>query len=72
MCVTCGCGRYEDSHGDERNVTVASLQRAADASNQTLRDVLQATVEGCARMLADESPSHQSGGQAVNERLRPD
>jgi hypothetical protein len=72
MCVSCGCGRYEDSHDDERNVTVASLQRAADASNRTLQDVLQSTIEGCARMLASEPPTHQSAGQAVRERLRPD
>jgi hypothetical protein len=72
MCVSCGCGRYEESHDDERNVTVASLQAAADASNRTLRDVLQSTIEGCARMLADGPPSHQSASQAVQERLRPD
>ena len=72
MCVSCGCGRYEESHGDERNITVASLQRAADASNMTLEQVLQNTVQGATAMLAGEVPQHRSAGQAVNERLRPD
>lgn len=72
MCVSCGCGRYEESHGDERNITVAALQNAADASKLTLREVLQNTAQGATAMLATEVPQHQSASQAVNERLRPD
>ena len=72
MCVSCGCGRYEDSHGDERNITVSSLQRAANASDMTIEQVLQNTVQGATAMLADGVPEHRSSGQAVLERLHED
>ncbi len=33
MCVTCGCGRPKDDHGDERNLTKRDFRRAAKASD---------------------------------------
>ena len=66
MCISCGCRRFEDSHDDERNITVASLQRAATASNLTVSEVLQNLGDGCIQMLAHEIPQHQSHGQAVH------
>lgn len=72
MCISCGCGDYEDTHGDERNLTVATLQRAADAANLTLDQVLGNMREGAMSLEEGEIPDHQSAGQAINERLRPD
>jgi hypothetical protein len=72
MCVSCGCGRYEDNHGDERNVTVFTLQAAADASNLTLNKVIQNMSDGSSRMLSKGAPMHQSQGQAIESRLHPD
>lgn len=72
MCVSCGCGKFEDSHADERNITVSSLQQAAAASNLTVDQVLQNLVEGCAQMRQSGVPDHQSRGQAIESRLHPD
>ena len=72
MCISCGCGKFEDSHGDERNITVASLQRAANASEMRLDQVVQAMIEGCEKLASSPIPDHQSAGQAVEERLHPD
>jgi hypothetical protein len=72
MCISCGCGRFEESHGDERNITVATLQRAAAASNLRMDEVLNSMREGCGQMLSAGVPDHQSQGQAVKERLRDD
>ena len=72
MCISCGCGNYEDAHGDERNVTVATLQRAADAANLTLEQVVGNMREGARAMEGGQIPDHRSAGQAVKERLRPD
>jgi hypothetical protein len=70
MCISCGCKRYEESHGDERNITVASLQRAADASEKTMDEVLTAMAAGCRDLAANGVPDHQqSTGQAVIGRL---
>ena len=72
MCVSCGCGRFEDSHGDERNITVSSLQRAAAASERTVEDVLRSLETGSRQMLSSGIPERQSSGQAVESRLHPD
>ena len=33
MCMTCGCGKPNDQHGDEGNITYDQLQAAAEAAN---------------------------------------
>ena len=35
MCATCGCGRPEDKHGDERNITWSQVVAAAEAGGVT-------------------------------------
>ena len=32
MCVSCGYGKPNDDHGDERNITQRDLDRAAEAA----------------------------------------
>ena len=33
MCMTCGCGKPNDQHGDKANITYDQLQSAAEAAN---------------------------------------
>ena len=33
MWMTCGCGKPNDQHGDEANITYDQLQSAAEAAN---------------------------------------
>jgi hypothetical protein len=35
MCMSCGCGKPNDDHGDERNITREDLDRAAEAADTT-------------------------------------
>jgi len=70
--MTCGSRNYEDSHDDERNITVATLQRASTSGSVTMPDVLRHLREACEDMEKNGVPDHQSLGGAVNERLRPD
>ena len=32
MCLSCGCGKPDDDHGDSRNITMSDLKRAAEAA----------------------------------------
>jgi hypothetical protein len=32
MCLDCGCGKLNDSHGDSRHITMDSIRAAAEAS----------------------------------------
>jgi hypothetical protein len=41
MCVSCGCKKYDDDHGDERNITMDTLQEAAQAAGIPFEDVVK-------------------------------
>jgi hypothetical protein len=48
MCVSCGCKKYQDDHGDQRNITMKDLQAAASASGISLDDVAENIDEAIA------------------------
>ena len=38
MCMSCGCGKPDDTMGDERNLTREKVQAAADAAGISLQE----------------------------------
>lgn len=46
MCVSCGCGRPNDDHGDSRNITLNDLDQAAKAAGTTRDKVLRNMMGG--------------------------
>jgi hypothetical protein len=46
MCMSCGCGRPDDDHGDERNITSEDLERAAEAADTTPEQAAQ-NIRSC-------------------------
>jgi len=52
MCVSCGCGKPNEQHGDPRNITMDQIQKAAQAINKQPQDVasnIQQSVSGMQR-----------------------
>ena len=41
MCVSCGCNRPNDQHGDSRHITMQQIEEAARASSKTPQEVAQ-------------------------------
>jgi hypothetical protein len=41
MCASCGCGKPEDKHGDERNITWSEVTAAAAANQQSPQQAIQ-------------------------------
>jgi hypothetical protein len=39
MCVSCGCGAPNEKHGDNGNITMSDLERAAQAAGITTTQV---------------------------------
>jgi hypothetical protein len=39
MCVSCGCNKPNDNHGDIRHITMNQLEQAAAAANMSAADV---------------------------------
>jgi hypothetical protein len=48
MCVSCGCKKLEDDHGDKRNITMKTLQDSAQAAGIPLKDVVKNIDEAAA------------------------
>lgn len=32
MCASCGCGKFNDNHGNAANITLQDMERAAEAA----------------------------------------
>jgi len=45
MCVSCGCGKPNDKHGNESNITMDELKNAAKAANEDVADVAKNIAE---------------------------
>jgi hypothetical protein len=49
MCLSCGCGKPNDDHGDPDQITLADLKRAADANGvsveETVNNISSALVQ---------------------------
>lgn len=41
MCVSCGCRQLDESHGDDRNITMDDLEQAAEAAGLGVGDVIE-------------------------------
>jgi hypothetical protein len=46
MCLSCGCGKPNDNHGDQRNITLDDLDQAGQASGTTRDQVVQNIASG--------------------------
>ena len=69
MCLTCGCGKPNDDHGDSRNITMDDLNQAAQAASTTrdkvIENFIQTTGYHPSYSSADSSPdqNQQQSGQ---------
>jgi hypothetical protein len=41
MCMNCGCMQPNESHGEQANITLDGLRKAADANDQDLSQTLE-------------------------------
>jgi hypothetical protein len=39
MCVSCGCDKPYDNHGDNRHITMSQIEQAASAIGKSPREV---------------------------------
>ena len=41
MCASCGCGKPNDKHGDDRHITMQHLEQAAQAAKISVTQVIE-------------------------------
>jgi hypothetical protein len=46
VCLSCGCGKPDDDHGDSRNITMNDLKQAAEVAGTTPDKVVQNIMTG--------------------------
>jgi hypothetical protein len=62
MCVSCGCGKPNDNHGDDRHITQDDLNRAAQAAGISPSQAAQNIMNAC--QPTSQSSSGTSGDLA--------
>ena len=74
MCASCGCGRPNDSMGDDRNLTMDDLRDAAAAAGISVRQVaknIEETVtDGTAADVPATGSDDEARAQAEDSRER--
>lgn len=57
MCASCGCGEIDENHGDERNITMRDLERAAEATGIGVDEVVENLRESVEENMAGAEPA---------------
>lgn len=67
MCVSCGCGKANDNHGDSRNITQSDIVNAAQAAGITPEQAAQNLMDSCQQL---SSGSQRQSPRNTNTRER--
>lgn len=59
MCISCGCGKPNDDHGDARNITMQDVDQAAEAAGTTRAKVLQNIMQGSQQTSTSNEQAQQ-------------
>src|SRR5258708_12639479 len=59
MCISCGCGKPNDDHGDARNITMQDVDQAAEAAGRTRAKVLQNIMQGSQQTSTNNEQAQQ-------------
>ena len=54
MCVSCGCGKPSESHGNSDHIVIHDLERAAEAANISVDQVAD-NIKSCVSTYSSRS-----------------
>lgn len=54
MCLNCGCGMPDDDMGNQDNITLTDLAKAAIASKMSAQDTLKAIKDSLGQISVEE------------------
>ena len=64
MCLDCGCGELNESHGDSRHITMDSIRSAAQASDISVDEAIKNMSDGLRQ--AQQSSGQSSSSSAAS------
>jgi len=65
MCLDCGCGELNESHGDSRHITMDSIRSAAQASEISVDETIKNISDGLS--LAQKSTGQSRLSTAASD-----
>jgi hypothetical protein len=65
MCLDCGCGELNESHGDSRHITMDSIRSAAEASEISVDEAIKNMSDGLKQ--AQGSTGQSSSSSAASD-----
>src|SRR5258708_34887508 len=60
MCISCGCGKPNDDHGDARNITMQDVDQAPEAAGTTRATALQNIMQGSQQTSTNNEQAQQA------------
>lgn len=66
MCLSCACGKPNEKHGDERNITLQDVQAAAQAAAAEPKAVVTNIQEGFDQFGKGETAGAAAGGTTTS------
>lgn len=60
MCLSCGCKKPNDDHGDNRNITMKDLEQAAQAAGTSRDQAAQNITNAVSQAQGQQGSSGQS------------
>jgi hypothetical protein len=60
MCLDCGCGELNESHGDSRHITMDSIRSAAEASEISVDEAIKNMSDGLRQAQGSSGQSNSS------------
>src|SRR5688572_25046751 len=70
MCLDCGCGKLNDSHGDPRHITMDTIRSAAEASEIPVDEALKNIADGLGQAQGSLSPAPRRRRSCAAARSR--
>lgn len=65
MCLNCGCGQLNERHGEDANITLDDVRRAADANGQSVEESLRNMGMAARQVVSgQEDASGAHGGRS--------
>ncbi len=65
MCLDCGCGELNESHGDSRHITMDSIRSASEASEISVDEAIRNIAHSLRQ--AQESSGQSSSSSAASD-----
>lgn len=70
MCLNCGCGEANDDHGNRDNITLDDLQKASQATGQSLHETIDHMERGLDQVESQQFGKGSSGSMGSSSSTR--